>query len=104
MVFAIKSSYLPSTGSEICLACCPHQTPSFPAIIAIILVLVSRGFEDAFASPLEDGGMVGRNRRLSTQSRLGGDPESMRAEQLLAAGAAAMQMGEGTAQKSKSGR
>jgi len=64
------------------------------------------GFEDAFANLSEDAapGAGGRNRRLWMQSRLGGDPESMRAEQLLAAGASAMQMGDATAQKSKSGR
>lgn len=62
------------------------------------------GFEDAFANLSEDAEIGGRNRRLSLKSRSTGDPESLRAEQLLAAGASAMQMGEAVTQKSRSGR
>lgn len=62
---------------------------------------VCRGFEDAFANASEevvDTG--GRKRRLSLKAKSAGDPSAQRAEQLLAAGASAMNLEEAAPEKS----
>ena len=60
-----------------------------------------RGFEDAFANAskemMETGG---RKRRLSMKAKSAGDPSTQRAEQLLAAGASAMNLEEAAPEKS----
>ncbi len=54
---------------------------------------------------LDTIGILVTRRAGKIQINFTGSPEQVvKAEQILAAGAAAMQMGEGTAQKSKSGR
>lgn len=63
---------------------------------------VCRGFEDAFANAAEEMVMDtgGRKRRLSLKAKSAGDPSFQRAEQLLAAGASAMNMEEPAPEKS----
>lgn len=56
---------------------------------------VRRGFEDAFAGAGDDAAEKGgRQRRPSLKAKAAGDPASLRAEQILAAGADAMALGE----------
>ena len=60
-----------------------------------------RGFEDAFASATEEIVETGgRKRRLSMKAKSAGDPSSQRAEQILAAGASAVNLEEAAPEKS----
>ena len=65
-----------------------------------MIPLTVRGFEDAFANAASEAtGAGGRRRRASMKAKAGGDPASLRAEQLLAAGADAMALEEAAGEK-----
>ena len=77
-----------------------QQRPCNLPEIMSLLPLTVRGFEDAFANAASEAmGAGGRRRRASMKTKAGGDPASLRAEQLLAAGPDAMALEEAAGEK-----